>query len=281
MNGAAFEWVERWGQGRALGARMGSCVFLVVLCCLTAAAPVWAATVTFEPIGDNWISSCSSGCSVNNGGMDELRIRSSWWGSPGNREPKNFRSLLSFDLGSLPANEDLITGATLGLYYFSKPHDNPAGRTYQVHRMTNSWDELGSTWQARDDYDEPTPFYWDSYHAGVPAYQPGGGDFASPAYASAVIPADVGRWVTWDVADLAKEWVAGTHDNVGLLIKDAVEIELDPGGGAVSYLARFRSGEYDDPAYRPCLEVTYVPGPSTLGLLGLGTTLLLRRRSTG
>jgi len=238
-----------------------------------------ADTVTLAPGSDNWISSCSSGATVNNGDMGELRVRASWWGSPGNREPKNFRSLLTFDLGAVPADAELITSATVGLYYFDKPHADPAGRTYEVHSLTNAWMEMGSTWQARDNYDQPDPVYWDSYHAGIPAYQPGGGDFAATAYASAQVPADVNEWMTWDVTVLVKEWVDGTSDNFGLLIKDGDEIESDPGGGTVSYNARFRSREYADSAFRPFLEVTYVPEPSVLAMAGVGLGLLLSRRS--
>ena len=246
---------------------------------LAVASPVWGDTVTLEPLADNWISSCSTGCSVNNGTMDELRVRSSWWGSPGNREPKNFRPLLAFDVASLPVDEDLITQATLGLYYFTKPHDDPVGRTYEVHRLTNAWEETDSTWQARDDYNTPDPDYWDTYSAGTPSYQPGGGDFVATPYASATVPGSTGQWMTWDITLLIQEWVAGTYDNLGLLLKDSTEFESDPGGGTVSYLACFRSHEHTNAALRPHLEVTYIPEPSSLGLMGLGLVVLLRRRS--
>lgn len=248
------------------------------LCLLAAAsaAPARGATVKLEPLADNWISSCSGGCTVNNGAMNELRVRTSWWGTT--PEPKNFRPLLQFDLASLPADEDRITQAALHLYYWNKPHNDPAGRTYNVHRLTNSWDEMNSTWQARDDYNELHPVYWQSYVDGMPAYQPGGGDFAPTVYASAVVPGSVNQWMTWDVTDLVKEWVAGTDDNLGLLIKDAVEIESDPGGGTVSYLAHFRSREYADGALRPYLKVTYeippIPTVSEWGMIVMAMLML-------
>lgn len=257
---------------------LSACLAMSSLGCLAAAAPTRADTVKLEPLADNWISSCSTGCTVNNGGMGELRVRASWWGSPGNFEPKNFRSLLTFDLGSLPADENLITHATMGLYYFEAagpPHSDPVGRTYDVRRLTNVWDEMNSTWQARDDYNEPNPVYWDSYDSGEPEYQPGGGDFASTVYASAVVPASAGQWVTWDVTALVKEGLGGT-DNFGFLIKDAAEYESDPGGGEISYIAKFRSGEFADNAFRPYLEVTFEDNPiPTVSEWGLIVTAML------
>jgi len=253
-----------------------SCVVFGVMLLLVSASTVQGETVNLGALADNWISSCSSGSLVNNGGQDELRVRSSWWGSAGDREPKNFRSLLSFDLADLPEDEDLITQANLGLYYFDKPDYDPVGHTYEVHRIVNEWDEMNSTWLARDDYSLENPVYWDSYDAGQPPYQPGGGDFATEVYASAVTPADVGQWMTWDVTELVKEWVGETHDDFGLLIRDSVEIESDPGGGTISYHARFRSSEFSESEFHPFLEVTYVPEPASLVLMVLGAAMLRR-----
>ena len=165
-----------------------SAVTVTVVLLTAQVSSVEAELITLTPQADNWVSSCTSGCTVNNGDMNEVRVRTSWWGSAGNREPKNFRIILEFDLGALPADADLITGATLGLYYFNRPHDDPVGRSCEVRRVINSWDETNSTWQARDDYNEPSPLYWDGCNAGTPAYQPGGGDVAATVYSTALVP---------------------------------------------------------------------------------------------
>ncbi len=257
-------------------------LLILVTMSLAGWLPATARGAVLEPAADNWINSCSSGCTVNGGADAEIRVRTSWWGGQ-TKEPKNFRSLLQFDLASLPpaiqADPGLITSATLGLYYWSAPHDDPAGRTYVVHRVTNSWDEMNSTWQARDDYQEASPVYWDPFNTGVPAYQPGGGDFASTVYATAAVPHSTDTWMTWNVTGLVREWVAGTHANLGLIVKDASEIEGNPGSGAVSYHARFRSRDYQDTGLRPYLEV--VPEPATIALVGLGTVALAVSRRRG
>ncbi len=219
----------------------------------SATLPPEAGAQTLYPVADNWINSCSSGYTANYGNDMELRVRTAaLWG-----DIKNMRTLLQFDMSQVAVDTHLITGATLGLYLHTYHWDDPEGRTYHVHRVTNPWDELESNWPARDDYQSASPVYWDSYNAGVPAYRPGGGDFAPTVYASTVVPA-VGNWTTWDVTDLVMEWLEGTRDNCGLLIKDADEFEAYPGYETISPLAQFRSTNYWDEALWPYLQVNYI-----------------------
>ena len=218
-----------------------------------------AAAVTFDPDADNWISSCSSGCTVNNGAGTELRVRSAaLWG-----DIKNFRSLLRFDLSGLSVDPRRISRATLNIYYYKYHWNNPCGRQYVVQRVTSAWSELECTWQARDLYNDPDPLYWNGYLSGVPAYQPGGGDVDPLVYASAEVP-DIGdgvpfdeTWMTWDVTELVLEWVGAVHPNEGVIVKDAEEYEEyveDIAWGP----AQFLSTDYYDDAFWPYVEVTYI-----------------------
>ncbi|MBN2561663.1 MAG: DNRLRE domain-containing protein [Phycisphaerae bacterium] len=208
--------------------------------------------MTFNPDADNWISSCSSGCTGNNGDDTDVWIRAaSLWG-----DVKNFRGLLQFGLSEFPFDGRHICHATLGLYFYDYHWDSPEGRDYTVHRVTSSWEEMESTWRARDDYSTGNPLYWDSYLAGVPSYQPGGGDFQPDESASAVVPAPE-NWMTWDVTELVREWVDEACANEGLLVKDANEFEEYPGTDIAWGPAHFRSSNYPDDAFWPYLEVTF------------------------
>lgn len=238
------------------------------------ASPAKGGDMIFYPAADTWLSSCSSGADTNRGDHSDVWIRTAaLWG-----DLKNFRGLLHFDLSGLPIPPEWITEANLNLYFYGYHWDSPEGRTYNVYGVTSSWVEMECTWRAREDYDTPSPVYWDSYLDGVPEYQPGGGDFDPVAYASTQVPADISQWMIWDVTDLIDDWLSGVVANEGLLIKDSEEIEADPGGGSVSWLARFRSGEYSEAEFRPYLEVTYVPEPSSTALLGFGLVLAGVRR---
>ena|GEM_PF-5285573 len=236
---------------------------LVMVLALVACAQVEAGITTLDPVADNWTSSCASGCTENNGDDVELRVRTAALYDEPPREIKNFRSLLRFDFFNLPALPEgsQITRATLGLYYFEYHWENPVGREYAVHRVTSSWDEMGSTWQARDGYNTGAPLYWESYLAGDPPYRPGGGDFEANECASVEVP-DIGNgvpfdetWMTWDVTELVREWARETYPNEGLLVKDANEFEGDPGFGIAWGPAQFHSSDYYNDTVWPYLEV--------------------------
>ncbi len=232
---------------------------------------------TFTASADNWINSCSNGSNFNNGANEELRVRSAWWG-PGSGEAKNFRSILQFDLAGICDCENII-GATLNMYYYDTKMSDPEGRTYDVHAVTNSWTESGSTWKMRDGVNSPgSEVYWDAYNNGIPTYQPGGSDYDSSVAASAIVPVGFG-WMSWDVTDLVKGWACGTIENNGLIVKDSAEFVSNP-GSKTSLDAWFYSADYSDPAFRPYIDVQCVPEPSSLAALAAGIpfTLAFARR---
>jgi len=230
---------------------------LVTIAALFSTSRLEAVTVTFDPVADNWINSCASSAEANYGDDLELRVRTaSLWG-----DIKNFRSLLRFDLSESQVEGSWVTNATLGLYYYTYHYGDPAGRIYAVHRVTSSWEEMGSTWYARSGQGTPDPVYWDSYWAGAPPYRPGGGDFDTNGYAFAEVPAAPGEWITWDVTELVRDWLDESHPNDGLLIKDTDEFEEDPGADVSYGPAQFSSIDYWNEAEWPYIEVTYrVPG---------------------
>ncbi len=238
---------------------------IVIVTALAFSTRLEAATVTLDPETDNWLNSCRGAYDHNNGTDAELRVRTAaLLFFPPPRDIKNSRSLLLFDVSDLPVDDSHIHHVILGLYYFEYGWDNPMGREYAVHRVTSSWDELGSTWQSRDMNHTPDPLYWENYHAGIPAYRPGGGDFDTNGYASVEVP-DIGdppywndpTWMTWDVTKLVLEWVNEDYPNEGLLIKDADEFEEDPGVDLAWGPAKFHSSDYGDDTLWPYLEVTY------------------------
>lgn len=205
------------------------------------------------PVADSWVNSCSSSANANYGTDPELRVRTAaLWG-----DVKNQRSLLRFDLATVPVTGDLVTQATLNLYLFTYHWDEPQGRTYHVHRVINAWDETHSSWQARDGFQSGQPVFWDAYLDGQPAYQPGGGDFDPRPSSSAMVPA-IGEWMTWDVTELTRGWIDGDFPNQGLLIKDALEFTSYPGTDTPSPLAQFRSRDHYDDTLWPFLRIDYL-----------------------
>ncbi|MBN1342947.1 MAG: DNRLRE domain-containing protein [Phycisphaerae bacterium] len=223
-----------------------------MLSCVFAAAESRAESVKIYPVADNWMSSCASGCTANYGDDPELRVRTAVWSC----DVKNFRSLLQFDMSDLPGDPNEIGRVTLGLYFYTSHNGDPTRRVYEVRRVTNPWTEPGSTWQCRSAHNDPNiRIRWDDYLAGVPAYQPGGGDYdANVVYALSEVP-PVGNWMTWDVTGLVMEWCTGTHDNFGLMIKDADEYDDPNLYWTDSPLAQFRSREHYDQDFWPYLEI--------------------------
>jgi hypothetical protein len=311
--------------------RNGTAVCLAVLLAAgvfaVSAGSASAEDMKISAEADNWINRCSGPAGeylephhlANHGSDTSLQIRR-WFGAGCKDEAKAKRVLLQFSLAALPEGitaED-VTEAEIGLYYYWKsagPGLSVDGRRVDLHRLTNSWEELTSNWSYRDMTETcPDPNLgpdvehyntgdrWDScqdapyvsynndtsnnlcevpesYYGPTPYDENlGGGDYDHVADAVSYIPASFG-WMTWDVTDLVKEWLGGT-DNCGVLIKDYDE-SWDPfasdAGDAYKY--RFHSREYSaDPTLQPYLNITYVPEPATIGLLAAGGLLTILRR---
>jgi len=150
--------------------------------------------------------------------------------------------VLRFDISSIPPGTP-IPSATLNLYYYSWGDNYPGGRPLRCRRITSDWDEDSVTWNTR-----PT---WASEITDQ-VNEPG-------SY----------QWMEWDVTDDVQAFVNGDEVDFGWVIRDETYW-----GGANIPRTSFHSKEYNE--LIPYLEV--VPEPGTLGLLLLGSLVILSRR---
>lgn len=130
-----------------------------------------------------------------------------------------FRSFVRFDLSSIPS------GSTINSASFNAYVDGVSGSpTIDVYRVLSSWGEHNITWNNQPDVEEV------------------------PTVSRVVSYDDEGEWISWDVTELVRAWLAGTP-NHGLSL-------WGPTGG----WARFNTRET---AYTPYLLVNYTGPPIT------------------
>jgi len=162
---------------------------------------------------------------------------------------ENFRSLVQFDLSSIPLGAT-ITSATLHLYYYNSGSD-PVDRVYWVYRVTSPWVESEVTWNNNDNLNTWTTL---------------GGDYVTTNGASSTVPSSY-SWMVWDVTDIMSDWMGG-ESNYGFIVMDDSENSVD------SYYTRFRAREYTgDTELLPKLEVMYtIPETTTSTTTSVLTT---------
>jgi hypothetical protein len=146
-----------------------------------------------------------------------------------------WRSILKFDFSALPTDA-VITAATLYLYYYASNPPDPVGRTLDACELTQTgWVEAEAT--------------WNSYKTGS-TWAAAGGDFTATDKASAVVPASVGAYMSWNVLALCQHFQS-THSEVAhFLIKDSAE------SGINNYIPVFYSRTNGN-ANKPYLEIIY------------------------
>lgn len=167
--------------------------------------PCGADTVlTLPPLADADVDSGLLVKMLNFGADPEL------WLSRGDPEASDEHVLMKFNLASI-ASSKTVTKATLRLYlstlnpYSTGFTSTRAAMTLEAHAATKAWNELQATWLLRI-----LGSNWSTQ----------GGDYSSTVSGSNLLPLGTvaGTWVEFDITQLAKDWVAGTTTNNGLVL---------------------------------------------------------------
>ena len=139
----------------------------------------------------------------------------------------NYRTLIKFDLSSIPAGA-IITNANLKLYYYAYSSGSEGDPLdISVYRTTADWYEGGLSWSKAENYHS---YSYDTV---------------------TIIAGTSAGYKTWDITSLVQSWVDGTYNNYGVLLRA-------PTQSGSSNFRCFRSREYG--SNPPKLEVTYTIG---------------------
>ncbi len=189
--------------------------------------------VTLTPVEDTWLEGTS-----NKGGYDFLIV-----GKTSTYEKK--RTLMRFDLSSIPADANILS-ADLRIYYYVST--KPSGvvepcidRTIMVNKMLVPWVENQAT-KVKATYSKN----WSANWVGVNDVD------------AEMIPLDAQNWTgclyewkTFSVTPAAQAWGSDPGSNYGVLIWATNEDEKGMD-------MRFYSREWNDSNFRPQLVVVYV-----------------------
>jgi hypothetical protein len=177
--------------------------------------------MTLYPSGDATISTFAQ--TTNYGRESSLRV------SPDN----DTVALMRFNLAALPAGATL-KGATLKLHVASSTGTLP--QQMRVHRLKQDWTETQATWISRT-----TTTIWQ---------EPGARNAvdADGNPAAAVNVSSAPSWVSVDLTDLVRAWMAGTYSNQGIVLRGYEDL-----ANATLYLHSREAAA----AYRPQLVVYY------------------------
>ena len=166
--------------------------------------------------------------------------------------------MIYFDIGQLP-QDATIRSATLDLWvtYAS----NPGKLNLRAYRMVRPWSETSANW-LQASTGEP----W-----GAPGASGAGTDMIPVRLGEAVLSGGQ-RWVSIDVTQLARYWLANPSENHGLLL----EAE-----GTVSMEFQFASSQWRQQDQRPKLRLSYELPTVASGLAGLVRGIELRWEGLG
>ena len=154
-------------------------------------------------------------------------------------------ALLRFDLSPLPAGAS-IGSARLEIYLTAR--SNAGSAYFSPYQVMRSWTELGATWNRAT-----SSTFWGL--AGCNSTEPPNQDRSAAATDMVQPPPSITNvWVSLDVTDIVRNWVAAPATNLGVLLRDA-------GGNSVGYT--FASSENANTSIRPRLIIEYWPGGPT------------------
>jgi YD repeat-containing protein len=141
------------------------------------------------------------------------------------------RGVLRFDLSDVPSDAKVLQARLSLKSYYT---ENSSAKEMGLHALTRSFTH-DATWNDHD---------------GENAWASAGGDFDSEPAAVATVGDALG-WHSWYPTELVQEWVEGSRENHGLLLKD---LPGEPTNGT-----EFRSSEYGTAADRPYVDVMWHP----------------------
>ncbi len=159
-------------------------------------------------------------------------------------------SLIRFDISDVPSYARVYT-ATLYLYVQSRTNVNSL--PVSAHRLLRPWVDTEATWMIAATGDR-----W--------AFPGANGlttDHAADAFATTILDT-TGVWTSWDVTNLAQDWVASPSQNFGIILKAGSGPQVEYSLVAGHYLA--------NTSLRPRLEMTLAvplgptPTPTATGI---------------
>jgi hypothetical protein len=181
-------------------------------------------TSQYRPIADSYINQVSP--EKNFGSNSNLIIKS-------RNSDRNFRTFIRFDF-HFPA-ETIINYSSLNLFMHGPPTAN--SRFYEARSVLVSWEELGITWNNQPAA-SGTPIAITSTGANTP------------------------QWLSWNVLDDVRSFMADSAANYGWRLNDSLESEGPANSDWSSFYSRHNTATTTTP-FRPYLEVGFTTPAAT------------------
>ncbi len=149
------------------------------------------------------------------------------------RQNGNNRSLVQFDQGAVQSfvAGKTVVSAKVRVFVTVSNNWGVSGRDVGIHRLTQSWTELGSTWNCPDDSNtangSPDGPQWEMSNSSL-------WPFASAASSLVLHTNNMSGWVEFDVTSDVQAFADGAAVNYGWILKKAIESQA----GSVDYSSK-------------------------------------------